>query len=124
MKWKILVIDDEPQIERLFQRLFGDEVCVVAATQVMDALELTRTQSFDAIVCDLHLPKLSGVDFYERLARQNPGYEEKIVFLTGGFTAEKTQRFFDGINNPLVLKPFELSELYEAVEAVAAVPTQ
>lgn len=115
---KILVIDDEPQIARLFGRLLGGDVEVTVASGVTDALQCVDDQRFDAFVCDLNMPQLSGIDFYRRLAARRPGRERRIIFLTGGFFSEEKQRFFDAIDNPLVLKPFEIEEIQEALAAV------
>jgi CheY-like chemotaxis protein len=64
----ILVIDDDPDVLELYQRLArAAGASVVTATTVALALEVLADWRPDAIVCDLHLPGIDGYGLIERV---------------------------------------------------------
>lgn len=118
---RILIVDDEPAIGRSLRALLEAENDVVAVTKGADALRrLLGHETFDAVICDLTLGDLSGVEIYERLAEARPGHERRIVFMTGGATTDEVEVFLTRVANPRLEKPFELKELEVALRAVLA----
>src|SRR4051812_29214836 len=64
---RVLVIDDEAAVGRTIQRLLGERHEVVVLTSGVQALELLeRGESFDAILCDMSMPGMTGIDVYSR----------------------------------------------------------
>ncbi len=120
MKLAVLVVDDEKYMGRLIGRLLRQTAEVIAVTSAVEALEAVESRDFDVILCDIHMPATSGVEFYHQLATTKPGSEGNVVFLTGGLFPEDNPEFFEEIDNPLILKPFGLGELKEAVNAVSS----
>lgn len=118
MTLKILVLDDEPGVGRVFERAFRKDADVLATTSPEAALALAKDGTFDVIICDFHMPRVSGADFFALLAEQNSGLEKKIIFITGGLYSEESQMFIDSIDNPVIYKPFELTELNAAMEQI------
>ena len=90
---RLLVIDDEPLVLRGIQRNLAAHFEVVTAESGGQALAfLAGGEPFDAIVCDLMMPGLTGMDLHRRLAADYPGLENRMVFVTGGaFTAESVE---------------------------------
>src|SRR5207247_4317815 len=64
------------------------------------------SSDLDLVLCDLMMPDVTGMAFYEELRAAQPGAETRIVFMTGAFGAQ-TISFLRGINNPSLEKPFE-----------------
>ncbi len=116
---KILVVDDEAGMGRIFERLLGERGEVTSTTTGVEALDLVEEQTFDLILCDLNMPVMSGVEFYQGLEAK--GYETgRVIFVTGGaFTAED-QAFVDGVDNPVLYKPFGIDDLHTLVDDVLA----
>jgi CheY-like chemotaxis protein len=87
---------------------------------------MTRIQSgetYDVILCDLTMPGMSGMEFYEELTRTIPDLAERMVFVTGGaFTAE-ARHFFSRVTRPYVHKPVTPQQLQEAIESVLSSPS-
>ena len=48
-----------------------------------EALLKVEAQAFDAVVCDLRMPRLDGKAFYHALSRSAPGLAKRVVFVTG-----------------------------------------
>ena len=118
MQPRLLVVDDESEMGRLFKRIFGTRFDVAAATSAGLALDIIERRDFDVILCDLRMPQVSGVEFYRRLGEVKPSLQERVVFFTGGFNAGAEQAFVDGLDNPLVFKPFDMDELEAKFDAV------
>jgi len=109
---RILVIDDEPTIQRVVRKTLAREHDVVAVSEAQDALaRLLDGEHFDVILCDLMMPQMTGIDLYMELARVLPAEIARIVFLTGGAFTPQARAFLDEIPNPRLEKPFKLEHL-------------
>jgi DNA-binding response OmpR family regulator len=75
-------------------------------------------ERFDAIVCDLMMPEMSGMDFFAELEAFAPEQTAQIILLTGGAFTPRASEFLDHISNPRLFKPFSGNELRELVRAV------
>ena len=120
-KARVLVIDDEPQVARSIARSLASRFDVSVSGSGTEALErLERGEDFDAVVCDLMMPGLSGQALHERVAARWPELAGRFVFLTGGAFGGEAQAFLAATRSAVVLKPFESWELRAAVELAAA----
>jgi PAS domain S-box-containing protein len=117
---RVLVIDDEPLVTDMLQRVFGEQHDVTVTTSPSEGLSLMLQRDFDVIFCDLLMPGLSGMDLYEELARGRPGTEKRIVFMTGGAFTERAADFLARVDNRRIVKPFEISDLELALAKAAA----
>jgi len=110
---KILVLDDE----KLFVDAMGGGLAaaheVMTTTSPLEALAMIVRDKidFDVIMCDLMMAEMSGMDFYEDLRRQCPGFESRIIFMTGGVFTERARVFLETVPNLRLAKPFKLSEI-------------
>jgi CheY-like chemotaxis protein len=106
----VLLIDDEAFIVAALRRLLGTEHNVTAVMCVTDAIALIEARHhFDVILCDLRMPGLSGIDFYEKLRVLNPAMTERIVFCTGASFSMDARHFFERVPNQVLEKPFDPS---------------
>lgn len=80
---RIAVIEDEPDLRDLVVEALEEEgVLVRSSGNGCDALELVRTTRFDAIILDLQLPGLGGLDLLGEL--RAGGQVPPVVLVTGG----------------------------------------
>jgi signal transduction histidine kinase/CheY-like chemotaxis protein len=107
-KKRVLVIDDEPMVGQLVAKVLrGHDV--VAETSARAALtRLTADSGFDLILCDLMMPEVTGMDFYDQLA---PELRSRIVFLSGGAFTARAKSFLDSVPNRRLDKPFDVDAL-------------
>ena len=111
----VLVVDDEPAIGSSIRRILHDHE-VTQSLSATEALELlTGDRRYDVVLCDLMMPMMTGMDFYERLARDLPRVAERIVFMSGGVTEARTQKFLDEVPNERLEKPFSMQNLRSLV---------
>jgi signal transduction histidine kinase/DNA-binding response OmpR family regulator len=112
---RVLVIDDEPGITLLCDRLLTKAGFLVRAeTDPRLALEILRQERFELLLVDIRMPELSGFDLIQRGRELQP--ELAILAMTGYGTVETAiQALRKGVDG-LILKPFEKAELIQAVE--------
>lgn len=117
---RLLIVDDEPHLARTLQILLGDENDVEVVTSGRAArATLERDGAFDAILCDLSMRDVSGMDLHDCLASERPEAAARMIFMTGGAYTAEAREFLDRVPNPRVEKPFRLEDLQALVREVA-----
>ncbi len=106
-KPRLLVMDDDVPLASTLQRLLRHEYDVVVETSAEAALRrIVSGERFDILLCDVMLPGMSGIAFYDELQRIAPAMALRVVFVTGGMNTPGTQAFLEGLPNPCIDKPF------------------
>ncbi len=112
---RVLVLDDDPLVGRSMARLLQGAHEVTVISSPSDALSrLERGERWDAILCDLMMPELSGMDVEERLRKSAPDVLPRIVYLTGGAFTERARKFLAEAR-PFLEKPVDAQALRERV---------
>ena len=120
---RVLLVDDDPMITELVIDMLGIEgYDVDTATNGIEALQKLERQRYDLIITDLHMPKLDGSGFYRELAQRKLHSLKRIIFLTGTTGASDEHRFVQESGVPVLLKPFNVSELIELVRRLLSSP--
>ena len=79
-----------------------------------EGLALLRAgPGFDAILCDLLMPEVTGMDLFRTLRSERPGEESRIIFMTGGAHTDEARDFLSSVPNPCLEKPFPPERLHE-----------
>lgn len=121
---RILIIDDEELLLRAWSRLLGREHRVSIAhggAAGLAALEaLPPGDRFDAVLLDLSMPDVDGIEVYERACRRFAWFHDHVVFLTGGANDPRRAAFLESCDRPRLLKPFARAALEAALAEVAA----
>jgi PAS domain S-box-containing protein len=113
---RVLVVDDEAMIGKAVQLMLEEIHDVVALVSAREALErLTSGEAFDAVVCDLMMPEMTGMDLYAEVQRRLPDQAKRFVFLTGGAFTPRARAFLENVHAPRLDKPFEGPALVEAI---------
>ncbi len=116
---RVLVVDDEPSVGNALRRMLSRNHQVEATTGAQEALERVRQgEHFDAILCDLMMPQMSGMELYRVLLEQFPAVARRVVFMTGGIFTDVARAFIAQVPNPTVDKPFDRDQLLEVISKV------
>jgi two-component system cell cycle sensor histidine kinase/response regulator CckA len=114
---RILVIDDEPLVATAIRRALQSEHQVTCVKTVREAMAMVeRGEAFDAILCDLLLPEVTGMDFYDDLLRTRPDVARRVVFMSGGAFTPKAVEFVASVSNRCLEKPFSAETLRGVVQ--------
>lgn len=115
---RVLVVDDEPLVASLLRRMLAPQHDVLVATSGQEALQAIDQGSFDAIVCDVMMPGMTGMDLYSTLRQRDRALSERMVFMTGGAFMPRVAEFLSRVDNPKIEKPFDLDTLRGALRLV------
>jgi two-component system, cell cycle sensor histidine kinase and response regulator CckA len=117
---RILVVEDEEAVAAGLRLLLEQEYLVDVANTGHAALKaLLSDTHFDAVLCDLMMPGMSGIDLFHTLARTSPGLEDKLVFMTGGAFTQEAETFLDEVKNARVEKPFDFASVNRLLRQAA-----
>lgn len=104
---RVLVIDDEAELQRALRRMLEYLGCdVTIALEGGEGLDQARAGGFDLILADLGVPGLSGREMFERLRVEAPGQAERVAFMTGDSVSEEVRAFLSASGRPVLTKPF------------------
>ena len=117
MKYKILVVEDEPHMSRgLRDNLEFDGYEVTTADNGAVGLKTILAQPFDLILLDVMMPEMSGLDVCKKA--RAAGIETPIIFLTAkGEEIDKVVGLELG-SDDYITKPFSVRELLARIKAV------
>jgi len=113
---RILIVDDEPALRRTYERALsphGFEVSSVGDPHL--AYELLESGEHDLVLLDIHLPGLAGDALYLALARRWPRLAGRVVLMTGDPGALDRDWPEELRRRPVLLKPFGIDALHDAV---------
>ncbi len=115
----VLVIDDEPEIVLLLQRVLEAEGCdVVAVNGGHEALDALSRGAYDLVICDLKMPGVGGRDIFDYLAEHRPELVERIIFTTGDTVSSDSWAFLQETQQPYISKPFKPQTVLAQVGAL------
>jgi CheY-like chemotaxis protein len=117
---RVMIVDDEVAIGRALARGLEGHHDVVLLTRGKEALaRVASGERFDAILSDLMMPEVTGMEIFEELSRVAPDQATRMIFLTGGAFTEQARIFLDGAPNPRIQKPFEIANVLAIIAGVA-----
>ncbi len=115
---KVLLVDDEQDfVEVLAERLRTRGLTVDTAVTGLTAVVKAEETRFDAIVLDMAMPGMDGIETLERLLELNPDLQ--VILLTGRATLEQAVTAIKLGALDLLEKPAELDTLVKKIEDAA-----
>ena len=109
---RILVVEDEPAISDLCQRVLtseGFEVEIAVNGRV--AQEMIEKRQYDFYLIDIRTPEMNGTELYQWLKEKHPQLVGRVIFTSGSVMGGDTQSFLEQTARPFLPKPFTPDEL-------------
>jgi signal transduction histidine kinase/ActR/RegA family two-component response regulator/transcriptional regulator with GAF, ATPase, and Fis domain len=118
---RILVIDDEPSLRKVCQRLIASmgHDCAVAESAA-EALRLTAAANFDLILCDYRLATETADLFVDGLASATPALIERVVIATGATTDTGVIELTERYQLKLIAKPYGVDDIARVIAEVTS----
>lgn len=113
---RILVIDDQPTLMKAIRRMLAAHDVTTASSAVEALAKFEAGERYDAILSDLMMPEMSGMELHAALLRIAPDQVGKMVFMTGGAFTSSAKAFFDHVTNPTIEKPFDRAALVAVLQ--------
>jgi two-component system nitrogen regulation response regulator NtrX len=113
----ILVVDDDQQLASALQWILADENYLVdVAFDGEQALLKVKVHEYDAVICDLKMPKLRGNEFYLKAKEMRPTLADRFIFITGFATDPNIALFLNKHGVKYLVKPFAVQGLISCVK--------
>lgn len=114
---RILVVEDERDLNRILTKTLTAEGCSVdACYDGLEALDYLSGASYDVIVLDRMMPRMDGMELLARLRSQ--GDETPVIFLTAKDAVTERVRGLDAGADDYLVKPFSFEELMARIRVV------
>jgi DNA-binding NtrC family response regulator len=111
---KIFIVDDESEIVKLymmFLRNKGHEI--IATSNSTSAFEIIEENSFDLIITDKRMPKVSGNKIIEFVEDKKPMVPILVLTADSDMTYD-----FSNPQSKIVIKPIMMADLIDHVEKI------
>lgn len=113
---RILVVEDEPDLQRGLVRALRDEgYAVDAADNGADGLFNAENTDYDAVILDVMMPQMDGWEVLKRLRKTK---RTPVLMLTARDQSRDRVRGLDTGADDYVIKPFDLPELFARLRAI------
>jgi DNA-binding response OmpR family regulator len=112
---RVLFIEDEPALRISYERFFGPRYEMAFAATGAEALTLLPGYRPDVTVLDMRLPDTDGIDLLRRIRMILP--DLPVIITTAYLSIEPQLRVLDLPHQGYIVKPFDLNELGERIDA-------
>ena len=117
---KILVVDDEPGVRILLEKVLtniGYSVETIAdAVIAMDKLD--AGEIYDVILIDIRMPGISGTEFYSWIIEKASALKSRIIIITGDIMGPDIKAFLAQNNLPYLAKPFDIELVKKRIDDI------
>jgi len=118
---RILLVEDERALAAAVAEALTDAgLKVDHAGDGEEAFARVRQGTYDAVICDLKMPRVDGMMLYRAIAAATPTLARRVIFVTGDVAGTDAERFLEESGCRWLAKPFRLADLLAALRAVLA----
>ncbi len=118
---RLLVVDDEEMIRDVLIAIFSDRFTVEAVSSGQEAIaRIESGAAFDAVICDLNMPKMDGIELYKKILEKAPETAGRILFLAGMYEQHHAE-FLQKNHLRHIMKPASIKELRNSVEDIVSI---
>src|SRR5215831_10918748 len=112
---RVLIVDDDREMCSLLQQtLSRREFEPVARADATGALALLKAEDFDAVITDLNMPGMNGVELCQRIASSRP--DVPVIVITAFGSLDTATAAIRAGAYDFVTKPFEVEQLLLALD--------
>jgi two-component system OmpR family response regulator len=114
MEKVLLVDDDKAFVDILAERMRIRGMSVTTAPSAAAAIDLLERDTFDAVLLDLMMPEMGGIDALQIMISRRP--EVQVIFLTGHPSVSKGVEAMKLGAMDFIPKPVDIEELIEKIK--------
>jgi DNA-binding NtrC family response regulator len=114
----LLIVDDDAAIRGILYDLFTDRYECHTASMAEEAFQYLEVEHYDAIITDIAMPGLTGVELLKRVQLRDEG--TPVILISGKGSAHDSKSLLALGAFAYVTKPFSLDEIEQVVERALA----
>lgn len=121
MKKRILIVDDEPDINLLFKMILEEnsEFIVHSFTDPLLALKNFKSNLYDLILVDIKMPEMDGLDFYREIRKIDKNVRLCFVTASEKYYEPFRKEIYDILGeNCFIQKPIANEDLLKVVNTM------
>jgi DNA-binding NtrC family response regulator len=119
MTEKVLIVDDDKAfLQILSERMKNRGMEVSTAESAAAALQLLEKESYDAVLLDLMMPEMGGIEALQVMRKKQP--EVQVIFVTGHPSVSKGVEAMKLGAMDFIPKPVDMNELTEKIKEAKA----
>ncbi len=119
---QVLLVEDNVFIAQIAQEELEDAIEAVSVSIAKNgaiALERLRTEDFDIILMDMHMPVMSGIEATRAIRKLDNGKSKiPIMAMTANVATEEVDRCFAAGMDDFISKPFKPEDLWQKLAAL------
>ncbi len=119
MKPRILIVDDEARMQRLFEINLCPRYAVLTCGDAARALEILKDQEVSLLITDMKMPGMSGLSLLQEVRKAAP--ELPVILMTAYGTVETAVQAMKEGAADYILKPIKMDEMEVLIEKTLAV---
>lgn len=108
----LLIVEDNDTVASMLHVILNEEGSVEMVANGKDALQKISRKFYAAIISDVEMPNMNGLDLYRAAIKKFPDIRERFIFFTGN---EKHVSFFKKSGVKYLIKPASIDEIRSAV---------
>jgi DNA-binding NtrC family response regulator len=119
MAEKVLIVDDDKAfLQILAERMQNRGMEVSTAESAAEALKMLEKESYDAVLLDLMMPEMGGIEALQVMRKKQP--EVQVIFVTGHPSVSKGVEAIKLGAMDFIPKPVDMAELTEKIHQAKA----
>ncbi len=117
IKKKFLIVEDENSLsEIILKMLEAFEYEGKVARNATEAVRLLENTHYDAIILDLTLPDMNGIDLYRKIIKMDSKYRKRIIFTSGFETSKELDKLIKENELHFLSKPFTIDQFISVID--------
>jgi len=119
MTKKVLTVDDSPSVRKLVEfTLKAKGFGVSSAGNGLEALALMAGERFDAVILDINMPQMNGLEFLQKIRTDQAYAAIPVVMLTTEGQDEDKDKAISLGATAYIVKPFKPTQLLSLLEKI------
>jgi CheY-like chemotaxis protein/signal transduction histidine kinase/HAMP domain-containing protein len=108
---RLLVVEDDEAMRLSINELIGEEnIQITSASRGQEALELLKTETFDAMILDLGLDDMTGYDLLQKIGKRNDAHKMPVIIYTGKELTRDEEEKLQSLSDRIIIKGIKSPE--------------
>lgn len=122
-KKKILIVDDDPQIRKILERMLTGELYELSqAADGEIAFRMVQADPPDLVILDIMMPGMSGIEVCRKIREQDPAKHIHVLMLSAKDSQSDRRRALEYGADDYVTKPFHIASLARKIQYMLEKP--